>query len=151
MQAGCGPPVQPKTRVSIAQMLSATIPAANKSATTGRASCAFDWVEPEFGFTQLVGVVNGVKGVDERGALPHLIGTIADAVRKDEQAIDSAAKVCRTLLSTKPPAGQAQSNAQLALPVVADLFASGIVAESICAIDTLVFGCTGGPQPACKP
>ncbi len=105
---------------------------------------------PEFGFGKLIGVVNGVKNVDERGALPHLIGTIADAVRKDEQAIDSAAQVCRTLLSTKPPPGQ-QSNAQLALPVVADLFAAGIVAESICAIDTLVFGCTGGPQPACKP
>jgi hypothetical protein len=106
---------------------------------------------PEFGFTKLVEVVNGVKVVDERGALIHIIGTIAGAVRQDEQAIDSAAKVCRTLLSTKPAAGQTQSNAQLALPVIADLFAAGIVAESICAIDTLVFGCTGGPQPACMP
>ena len=67
------------------------------------------------------------------------------------QAIDSAAKVCRTLLSTRPPAGQAQSNAQLALLVIADFFAAGIVVEGICAIDTLIFGCTGGPQPACMP
>lgn len=106
---------------------------------------------PEFGLTPLVGLVGGIRKVDERGALPHLIGTIANAVRADEQAIDSSAKVCRTLLSTKPPPGQAQSNAQLALPVIADFFAAGIVAESICAIDTLVFGCTGGPQPACMP
>lgn len=111
---------------------------------------------PEFGFTRLLGVVNGVRAVDERGALPHLIGTLAGAVRKDEQAIDSAAKVCRTLLATKivplrDGGIPAQSNAQLALPVVADLFAAGIVSESICAIDTLVFGCTGGPQPACMP
>lgn len=106
---------------------------------------------PEFGFGPLVEVVNGVRAADERGALPHLIGTLASAVRRDEQAIDSAAKVCRTLLSTKLPAGQAQSNAQLALPVVADLFAAGIVGESICAIDTLIFGCTGGAQPACMP
>ncbi|MBS1148538.1 MAG: hypothetical protein H6Q89_236, partial [Myxococcaceae bacterium] len=106
---------------------------------------------PEFGFTRLLGLLDGVKSVDQRGALFHLIGTIADAVRQDEQAIDSSAKVCRTLLSTRPPPGQAQSNAQLALPVVADLFAAGLVAESICALDTLMFGCSGGPQPACTP
>ena len=105
---------------------------------------------PAFGLTKLLIVANEVKNADVRGALPHLIGTIARAVRQDEQAIDSAAKVCRTLLSTKVTQGQAQSNAQLALPVVAELFTTGIVAETICAIDTLVFGCTGGPQPACQ-
>ncbi len=46
-------------------------------------------------------------------------GTIAYAVRSDEQAIDSTANVCRTLLSTKPMIRPStKSNAQLALPVV---------------------------------
>ena len=92
-----------------------------------------------------------------RGALIHLLGTIATAIRNDEQAIDSSAKVCRTLLSTDANTRladggiQAQSNAQLALPVVGDLLAAGIVSEGICAIDTLIYGCAGGPQPACAP
>ena len=67
----------------------------------------------------------------------------------DEQAVDSAASVCRTLFSTKVEAGQAKSNAELALPVVGDLFAAGIGNELLCAIDTLVWGCSGGTQPAC--
>jgi hypothetical protein len=112
---------------------------------------------PEFGFAKLTEVLNGVRDVDQRGALIHLVGTLASAIRNDEQAIDSSAKVCRTLLSTQTNVTlidgglQAQSNAQLALPVVADLLKQGIVSEAICAIDTLVYGCAGGAQPACAP
>ena len=72
------------------------------------------------------------------------------AVRSDELAIDSAANVCRTIFSTAKPLGAAQSNAQLALPVVADLVKAGVVNEAICAIDTLLFGCAGGVQAACR-
>ncbi len=112
---------------------------------------------PEFGFTKLIAALNGVRDVDKRGALIHLLGTIATAIRIDEQAIDSSAKVCRTLLSTDTNTVlldggvQAQSNAQLALPVVGDLLKAGIVSEGICAIDTLIYGCAGGSQPACAP
>ena len=44
-----------------------------------------------------------------------------------------------------------QSNAEQALPSVANLFEQGVVGEAICAIDTLVYGCAGGSQPACGP
>ncbi len=100
--------------------------------------------------TDLTTTLNGLKDIDPRGSLIHLLGTIAYAVRSDEQAIDSTANVCRTLLSTKPndpPVNK--SNAELALPVAADLVANGVIDEGICAIDTLVFGCAGGSQPAC--
>ena len=40
--AGCAPPEQPKSSVSIAQMASCTSPLRNNSATTGNASWAFD-------------------------------------------------------------------------------------------------------------
>jgi hypothetical protein len=105
---------------------------------------------PEFGLTRLVGIISGLQSVDARGSLIYLLKVMAQAVRADEQAIDSAARVCRTLLSTKQVSGQQRSNAELVLPVVGELFAGGIVNETICAADTLIYGCAGGkPQPAC--
>lgn len=105
---------------------------------------------PEFGLTRLTGVLQGLQNVDQRGSLIFIVGTLARAVRSDELAIDSAANVCRTLFSTAKAPGAAQSNAQLALPVVGDLVKAGVINEGICAIDTLVFGCSGGAQPACR-
>jgi len=105
---------------------------------------------PEFGLTRLTEALKGVQEVDTRGSLIHLAGTLAAAVRADETAIDSSSIVCKTLFSTARAPGEARSNAELALPVAADLVRSGVINEGICAIDTLVFGCAGGPQPACR-
>lgn len=105
---------------------------------------------PEFGLTRLTEALKGVQDVDQRGSLIYLAGTLATAVRSDETAIDSSAIVCRTLFSTARAPGEARSNAELALPVAADLVRNGVINEGICAIDTLIFGCAGGPQPACR-
>lgn len=105
---------------------------------------------PEFGLTRLTAAIKGVQDVDQRGSLIFIVGTLAKAVRSDELAIDSAANVCRTILTTARAPGAAQSNAQLALPVVGELVKGGVVNEGICAIDTLLFGCAGGQQPACR-
>ena len=105
---------------------------------------------PEFGLTRLTGVLKGIQDVDQRGSLIFIAGTLATAVRNDELAVDSAADVCRTVFSTARAPGEAQSNAQLALPVVGDLVKNHVVNEGICAIDTLLFGCAGGVQPACR-
>ena len=56
-------------------------------------------------------------------------------------AMDAAGNVYLT--------GETQSNAQLALPVIADLAQIGVANEAICAVDTLIYGCSGGHQPAC--
>ncbi|MBL8923993.1 MAG: hypothetical protein JNJ54_34370 [Myxococcaceae bacterium] len=106
-------------------------------------------MRPEFGVTRLSQIFKQLQDVDQRGSLIFLANTLAKAVRSDETAITSAASTCKTLLSTAVPPGQSQSNAQLALPVVAELTRNGLVQEGICAIDTLLFGCSGGPQPAC--
>ena len=106
---------------------------------------------PAFGLTRLVATIKGLRETDSRGALVHLIRTLAEAIREDEQAVASAARVCQTLFDTENGASLTQSNAQLALPVIADLFAQGAAAEAICAADTLIYGCAGGPQPACAP
>lgn len=104
---------------------------------------------PEFGFTRLLESAKGLRDTDERGTLVHLGYTLAKTIREDELAIDSAAAVCHAMFSNQPKSGQTRSNAELALPVVADLFAAGIGAEAMCAVDTLVYGCSGGAQPAC--
>lgn len=106
-------------------------------------------MRPEFGVTRLSQIFKQLQDVDQRGSLIYLANTLAKAVRSDEIALSSAATTCKALLSTSPAQGQSQSNAQLALPVVADLLRNGLVEESICAADTLLFGCSGGAQPAC--
>jgi len=105
---------------------------------------------PEYGLTRLTAALQGIQDVDQRGSLIFIVGTLARAVRADELAVDSAANVCRTVFSTAKAPGEVNSNAQLALPVVGDLVKSGVVNEGICTIDTLIFGCAGGAQPACR-
>jgi hypothetical protein len=103
------------------------------------------WFEaklPDFSFLNFVTVAVSLRDTDERGTLLHLSRTLAEAVREDEAGMDAAAEVCR-LLSTR-------ANAERAMPVVATLFESGVVGEAICALDTLVYGCAGGTQPACE-
>ncbi len=104
---------------------------------------------PEFGLRRLAQLLDDLQVIDSRGSLVHLLGTLSVAIRADEQAVDSAASVCRTLFSTTGAKGQ--SNSERALPVIADLLAAGVGSEVMCAIDTLVWGCSGTTQPACQP
>lgn len=99
------------------------------------------------GLTKLIATLKQLQDVDQRGSLVYLTGALAQSVRDDEQAIDSAASVCRTLLSTAPAPGQTRGNAELVLPTITN---DGVFGEIICAADTLLFGCTGGKQPACE-
>jgi hypothetical protein len=101
-------------------------------------------MRPEFGITRLSQIFKQLQDVDQRGSLIFLANTLAQAVRNDEDAINAAASTCKTLLATSP------NNAQQALPVVAELVRNGLVQEALCAIDTLLFGCSGGAQPACR-
>ncbi|MFZ5440048.1 MAG: hypothetical protein ACOZQL_08570 [Myxococcota bacterium] len=105
---------------------------------------------PEFGLTRLTNAIQGVQDVDQRGSIIFIVNVLAKAIRSDDLAIDSSAKVCRTVFSTAKAPGQARSNAELALPAVADLVQVGVINEAICAMDTLIFGCAGGEQPACR-
>lgn len=43
-----------------------------------------------------------------------------------------------------------RSNVENGIPVVADMLRDGAIDELLCAIDTLVYGCAGGVQPACQ-
>jgi len=104
----------------------------------------------EFGLTRLAGALQGIQDVDQRGSLIFIVNALAKAVRSDELAVDSSAKVCRTIFSTSKAVGEVRSNAELALPAAADLVRAGVVNEGICAADTLIFGCAGGAQPACR-
>jgi len=104
---------------------------------------------PELRPAHLARVLRGLRETDARGSLLFLADRLVGALRQDERALDAAARVCRTLLSTEVAPGQTHSSAQLALPAVADLFAAGIAGEALCAADTLVYGCSGGAQPAC--
>ena len=104
---------------------------------------------PEFGFTRLLETAKGLRDTDERGTLLHLTSRFARAVKQDEDGLRAIAHVCKTMFSTEAPPGQTHSPAELAVPVLADLFEDGVAAEALCAADTLVYGCAGGGQPAC--
>lgn len=104
---------------------------------------------PEFGLTRITGALQGIKEHDQRGSIPYIINVVAKAIRAEEEGAVAAAKVCRTAFSTARPAGATRSNAELAMPAVTELVEVGVINETICAADTLLFGCVGGPQPAC--
>ncbi len=102
------------------------------------------------GLRELLDAVSDVREVDQRGSLVWIIGRLAQAQLGEVLAIDSTAAVCRTVFSTQRAAGAARSNAELALPELGQLVHAGVIHEGICAIDTLLFGCAGDAQPACR-
>jgi hypothetical protein len=87
----------------------------------------------------LVATTKALRESDPRGSVPELLALWVDALGTDRESVDAIAFVCRTVFS----------GAQDALPAVADIFEQGIIRESLCAADTLVYGCSGGDQPAC--
>lgn len=97
---------------------------------------------PEFNLENITGAITGLRDVDQRGTLVHLAGTIAQAIRADETAVDSTAMVCEELFS--------RDVAPRVLPVIAELYEQNVTGEALCAVDTLLYGCAGGPQPACE-
>ncbi len=104
---------------------------------------------PEFGIYSIVQTLDGVRKQDERGSLLFVVRELLEEIQKDELAVDAAAQVCATLLSDDRSAG-GPSNAELVLPGLAEAFDAQIVPEALCAVDTLVYGCSGGEQPACR-
>lgn len=105
----------------------------------------------EFGLTKLTETAKQLESVDERGAFFRVLGNVSRAIRRDVTAVDSAASVCRSLFSTEPIAAQGnRSNAELLLPLSYGLVQEGVVNQVICGADTLLFGCAGGAQPACR-
>lgn len=103
----------------------------------------------EFDPANLVRVFRGLREIDRRGSLLHLLNVFARAFREDEEAVRSFASVCSTFFSTTRRPEQARSNAEMVIPVLADLFAEEVASEFICAADTLFYGCAGGARPAC--
>jgi hypothetical protein len=104
----------------------------------------------EFGLTRLTNALQGLQDVDKRGSLIFIANVLAKAIRADELAVDSTAKVCKEVFATTKAPGEVRTNAELALPAAADLVRAGVINEGICAADTLLFGCAGGSQPACR-
>ena len=47
------------------------------------------------------------------------------------------------------PSAACLSNAEAVTPEVGKLFQEGVTDEAFCVLDALVYGCTGGPSPAC--
>jgi hypothetical protein len=104
---------------------------------------------PAFQFPSILAAVQALENVDQRGSLLYLVRIFSTALRNDATAGNSLGEVCSTLFSTQTPPGATQSNASQALPAISALFSADVASEAICAIDTLIYGCAGGSQPAC--
>jgi hypothetical protein len=105
---------------------------------------------PEFGLHNMVHILAELRRSDSRGSLMWIGAKFIQTLKDDDQAADAAAYACRTLFSTQMEPGKLKSNAEMALPVVADLFRDRVLNEAVCAADTLLYGCAGGTQPACN-
>jgi hypothetical protein len=107
---------------------------------------------PAFSLNGLTGTIQQLEAQTETfNRILYLVNLFAVALRNDPTAAVSLGEVCNVLFDAQPLPGETQSNAQLVLPAVATIFEQGVASEAICAVDTLVYGCAGGSQPACPP
>jgi hypothetical protein len=105
----------------------------------------------ELGLAQILGALEALADLDGRATLVTFLKRACIMIRADEEGIIAARGLCARALSTTPPAEGGASNAELVMPVVADLFGGGASHELVCVTDSLLFGCASGPQPACAP
>jgi hypothetical protein len=110
---------------------------------------AFDAQLPAFQFQNILGAVQALQATDQRGTLLFLVRVLSQGLRDDTTAGNSLGDVCSTLFSNQIPPGATQSNAALALPSIDALVTPAIGEQLVCAVDTLIYGCAGGSQPAC--
>jgi hypothetical protein len=101
------------------------------------------------GLGEIFAALEEVGRVDERASLVTFARLTLEMLLDDEEGTSAFRQICADLLDTQPPEGGGVSNAELLLPVAADLFEEGAVGEGLCVVDTLLFGCAGGVQPAC--
>lgn len=101
------------------------------------------------GLGEIFAALDGLVRMDERASLVTFGRLTLEMLREDEEGIAASRKLGALLLDTQPPEGGGASNAELLLPVAAELFEEGAVGEILCVLDTLLFGCAGGSQPAC--
>jgi hypothetical protein len=103
---------------------------------------AFSADLPAFQIGSLITTIQGLQNTDQRGSLLYLVNLFATLIRNDPTAPTSLGEVCSTIFTP--------SNASLALPDIATLFEQGVGGEAVCAVDTLIYGCSGSTQPACQ-
>ncbi len=100
------------------------------------------------GMKDLLNAFQGLLALDQRGTVIETLHSLVVAVRGDDQGVTALGQVCAvSLCATSSPV--CQGNAQRVVPVAADLFDQGAVAEILCVADTFLYGCSGGSQPAC--
>jgi len=102
------------------------------------------------GLRDLMVAVEAVARIDERVSLATFGKRALQMIRADDEEMAASRKVCATFFDTRPGPEGAASNAELWLPVAADLFQGGAVGEVVCVLDSLLYGCAGGSQPACQ-
>ncbi len=110
---------------------------------------ALAYKEGLVGLDEIFGVLEGLAQMDERASLVTFARLSVAMIREDEEGTRAFRRICAAVLDTRPPAEGERSNAELILPVAADLFEDGAVGEAICVTDTLLHGCAGGERPAC--
>jgi hypothetical protein len=110
---------------------------------------ALGYKEGVVGLNDIVRALEGVADTDDRGTIVHFAIMLVGIIRQDGDGLLASRKLCATLLSTKKPADGSKSNAELITPLVTEVFEQRAVQEIVCVADTLLFGCAGGPRPAC--
>ncbi len=107
-------------------------------------------VDDVLGIKNLMGAIQKLAEKDDRLSILSLAKNLIKMIRKDELGTRATREICVTALETQAPAPGEKSNAELLLSVAYDLETDGVMPELICVVDTLLFGCAGGTQPACS-
>ncbi|MBI5547078.1 MAG: hypothetical protein HY901_24625 [Deltaproteobacteria bacterium] len=110
---------------------------------------ALSFGEAALKLSEILASVTRLAELDERVSLLTFFKRTLVMIRLDEEGTSAARELCSRALDTGLPAEGGLSNAELVMPVLADMFAGGVLGEVVCVIDSLLFGCASGPQPAC--
>ena len=97
----------------------------------------------------VLGALEGLTEIDDRDSLITFGRRALVMIRDDEEGTTAARKVCAKALDDRAPADGGVPNAELVMPVLQSVFEGGALSELFCLIDTLLYGCASGPQPAC--
>lgn len=98
----------------------------------------------------LVDILEALIAVDDRIAMITFTRRTLQMMRADAEGTFAIQRICAAFLDDTPDPRTFETSIEVLLPGVREFFATDTLRELFCLLDAFLYGCSGGPLPACE-
>ncbi|MBQ4333908.1 MAG: hypothetical protein IJC63_00930, partial [Myxococcaceae bacterium] len=98
----------------------------------------------------LVDILEALIAVDDRIAMITFTRRTLQMMRADAEGTSAVQRICAAFLDDTPDPITGETSVDILMPGVREFFATDTLRELFCLLDAFLYGCSGGPLPACE-